>query len=88
PREALPLLGPNVEEDRPLPWGGLFARSIGPHAAATAVFVYAASALLGPCLVRLWAALPRVLSAGAGWAFEKTLWIALAVLIGSLGRRR
>ena len=83
---ALPALAA-VEEDRRIPWGGLFARSIGLHAAAAAIFVYAATALLGPGLVWLWAALPRTLTAGAGWAFEKTLWIALAVLIGSLGRR-
>ncbi|MEK9145896.1 MAG: hypothetical protein AAB339_09830, partial [Elusimicrobiota bacterium] len=83
---ALPALEA-VEEDRPIPWGGLFARSIGAHAAATAFFVYSASALLGPGLAWLWGELPRTLTAGAGWAFEKTLWIAQAVLIGSLGRR-
>ena len=83
---ALPVVDA-LEEGRPIPWRGLFVRSIGAHAAATALFIYAAAALLGPVLSWFWGALPRVLRAGADWAFEKTLWIALAVLIGSLWRR-
>lgn len=83
---ALPVLAA-AEEGRPIPWRGLFARSIGMHAAAAALFVYASSALLGPGLSWLWRAAPQTLRAGAGWAFEKSLWIGLAALLDALWRR-
>lgn len=67
-------------------WRPLWLRSIGVHAAATALFVYAAVALGGPVLDRLLVALPLGASDGLERVWRAAPFLAAGSLLQRLSR--
>ncbi|TBR23176.1 hypothetical protein EPO15_06610 [bacterium] len=69
-----------------VPWRRLWARSVGVHLAATALFVYAAVALLGPTLDRALTWLPGSVSPGLERVWQAAPFLALGSLLQRLSR--
>ncbi|MFA6092379.1 MAG: PTS sugar transporter subunit IIC [Elusimicrobiota bacterium] len=70
----------------PIPWQRHLARSLLPHAAATAALVYCACAA-GSLLGWAWGVFPEILKDGLSRSFGWSLWLGWALLLDSLWRR-
>lgn len=69
-----------------VPWRRLWARSVGTHLAATALFVYAAVAVGGPLLDRALLWLPESVTPGLERAWLAAPFLALGSLLQRLWR--
>ena len=70
-----------------VPWASFLGRSVGGHAAAIAVFIYAAVAASGAAAGPLWSVLPQALRMGLSTAFDWAPWLALAILLRAMSFR-
>lgn len=77
----------SAEAGEPVRFGRLLAAAMGWHAAATAGFLYAGVAMLGPALDWGWTASPQAVRRGLDLAYMNAPWLGLGAMTYALRPR-